>query len=116
MDVGVESDHSFLLKDNHGSHTFFIESEDESESIAEVVKPEKDEEVAISIEEAKLQLQDFNYDQSLQICLKLLEEDYDHCEAHMVVLETFHALGFKNELVLDFKEQLKTVMLHHSKQ
>jgi hypothetical protein len=34
----------------------------------------------------------------------------------MLVLESFHALGFKNDLVLDFKDRLKQVMLAHHKQ
>ena len=41
----------------------------------------------------------------------MLRRDFDEKEAHLLILETFHALGFKNELVLKVKEELKQIML-----
>ena len=54
----------------------------------------------------------FDYDKVLGICLELLKEDFDNTEAHMVLLEVFHTLGFKNELVSDTKKSLKEIMMN----
>ena len=40
------------------------------------------------------------------MCLSLLKRDYDDIEAHMLVQECFHALGFKSELVLKVRTEL----------
>lgn len=103
----VKNDQS-ELKDNHGGHTFFIESEDELDILPEDNKEEnKKDHLIITIEEARDHLARFDYDEGLEICLQLLKKDFDDSEAHILIQETFHALGFKNDLVLDFKVKLK---------
>ena len=61
----------------------------------------------VSIEAAKASLADFDYERGLEVCLELLRRDYDDREAHLLILDTFHALGFKNELVLRVREELR---------
>ena len=53
------------------------------------------------------ELADFDYERGLEVCLELLRRDYDDREAHLLILDTFHALGFKNELVLRVREELR---------
>jgi len=45
------------------------------------------------------------------MCLELLRINFDNHEAHALLLEVFHALGFKNEVVLRTREQLKELLV-----
>jgi hypothetical protein len=47
----------------------------------------------------------------MNICLELLKKDFDDFEAHSLILETFHTLGFKNEVAINTKVELKNIML-----
>ena len=53
----------------------------------------------------------FEYQDGLNICLRVLEADFDNIEAHRLILETFNSLGFRNQLTLKTKEALKEIML-----
>lgn len=65
----------------------------------------------INIETAQGCFGDFDYQKGLDICLELLRRDYNNTEAHSLILETFHTLGFKNELINNLKAQLRQIML-----
>jgi hypothetical protein len=65
----------------------------------------------ISIEIARTSFEDFDYQKGCDICLELLRRDYNNHDAHTVLLDTFHALGFKNELIINLKVQLRQIML-----
>jgi thioredoxin-like negative regulator of GroEL len=67
-----------------------------------------------SIEAARGFMGEFDYDRGLEVCLALLRKDYDNQEAHELLLDTFHTLGFKNELVLRVREELRTILLEGS--
>ena len=41
-------------------------------------------------------IQNFEYSEALEECFALLQNDYEHAEAHELVLKVFHELGFKN--------------------
>jgi hypothetical protein len=41
----------------------------------------------------------------------LLQSDYGNAEAHELVLQVFHELGFKNQIVIEGKLRLKEIML-----
>ena len=46
----------------------------------------------------------FEYQEDLKICLCALEADYNNIKAHMLILETFNSLGFRNQLTLKTKD------------
>ena len=75
------------------------------------IRQQKGQEELPNIAQAANCFDNFDYAGGLEICLKLLRHNYDDAEAHVLISETFHALGFKNELVLKVKEELKQVML-----
>ena len=52
------------------------------------------------MEIASVYMDEYEYEKGLKMCLQLLKEDFDNTEAHMLLLEAFHTLGFKNELVV----------------
>jgi len=60
---------------------------------------------------AKTKLDNFEYQDGFNICLKILEKDYDNIEAHQLILETFNSLGFRNQLTIKTKETLKKILL-----
>jgi SOS response regulatory protein OraA/RecX len=84
---------------------------DENDSQASGKSELKEEQ--ISIEFAKHCFDEFDYQKGCEICLKLLKRDYNNDEAHQLILDTFHALGFKNEFVISLKAQLKEIMLNN---
>jgi len=69
----------------------------------------------VSIASAKCALEEFDYEKGLNICLELLKQDYENYEAHMLILQTFHTLGFKNDITIATKDQLKAIMLYSHK-
>jgi hypothetical protein len=50
---------------------------------------------------------EFDYQKGCDICLELLRRDYNNNDAHSLILDTFHTLGFKNELIINLKAQLR---------
>ena len=46
-----------------------------------------------------MSLESFHYEKGMKILLKLLMQNYDNLEAHALILESFHILGFNNDLV-----------------
>ena len=56
-----------------------------------------------TVEVARKLVEDYNYEDGMNICLNLLAQDFDDTEAHQLLLECFHALGFKNELVTNVR-------------
>ena len=65
----------------------------------------------ICIEVARVSFDEFDYQKGCDICLELLRRDYNNNDAHSLILDTFHALGFKNELIINLKAQLRQIML-----
>lgn len=108
------SDLSVFPNDNTGSNTFFIENIEDAEYIQSLKDAEANEaqqELTPDIEVARDLVEDYDFEKGLQMCLSLLKRDYDDIEAHMLVQECFHALGFKSELVLKVRTDLKVIML-----
>ena len=100
------------------SHTFYIEPTDDD--MSHLITPEADhthqiEEHELNIGSARQLLQVFEYERGVRICLELLKQDYDNAEAHELILDTFHTLGFRNELVLRVKDDLRLIMIEHGK-
>lgn len=96
------------------SHTFYIEPTDDDMShlvTHEVDHTQKLEEHELNIGSARQLLEVFEYEKGIKICLELLRQDYDNSEAHELMLETFHTLGFRNELVLRVKEDFRLIMI-----
>lgn len=90
------------LGDNKAANTFFIENESDLE-FAESLQDAETETSKVpsqaSVQVARQLVEDYNYEDGMNICLGLLAADFDNTEAHQLLLECFHALGFKNELV-----------------
>ena len=96
------------------SHTFYIEPTDDDMShliTQEVDHTHKVEEHELNIGSARQLLHVFEYEKGIRICLDLLKQDYDNSEAHELILETFHTLGFRNELALRVKDDLRLIMI-----
>lgn len=118
----LTQDHSPIMKssvltplgDNKAANTFFIENESDlefAESLKEAETQTSKGSSQANVQVARRLVEDYNYEEGMNICLGLLTADFDNTEAHQLLLECFHALGFKNELVNNVRSQLKTIML-----
>lgn len=76
------------------------------------MKEKKLENENASIEEAERCIKNFEYEKGMDICLKLVEQDYNNEQAHVLILETFNSLGFKNKLALKTRDRLKAIVLN----
>ena len=65
----------------------------------------------INIKSATASFEDYDYQRGLDVCLALLRKDFDNHEAHSLILDTFHALGFQNQLTKNARDELKEIML-----
>jgi thioredoxin-like negative regulator of GroEL len=54
----------------------------------------------------------FDYEKAIDICLYLLEKDYDNYRAHSIILETFNSLGFQNQLTIKTRDKLRAIVLN----
>jgi hypothetical protein len=68
-----------------------------------------------SIYRASKLIHSFKYKDGLDICLQMLEKDYNNYEAHHLLMKTFSELGSRNELVKACSHQLKEIMFEKEK-
>ena len=52
------------------------------------------------------------YEAAIEICLDLLELDFQNEKAHCLLLSIFNQNGFKSQTVLNAREKLKQIMLN----
>jgi len=64
---------------------------DEDQTKIGTIKLERHE---MNVDHARRSFQDYDYQKGLDVCLALLKKDFNNHEAHSLILDTFHALGF----------------------
>ena len=102
--IGVPPEESLSQESKYASMGIEVRNEEKEHSLTGQTDLNEDQ---INIETAKACFEDFDYQKGLDICLELLRRDYDDTEAHSLILDTFHALGFRNELINNLKAQLR---------
>lgn len=98
------------------SHTWYVCEDDQEFADSQAEEEAREDSGPLvtgpaTVEAARVYMAEFDYERGLEVCLELLRRDYDDQEAHHLLLDTFHTLGFKNELVQRVRGQLRDIMI-----
>lgn len=107
---GGEKDAAHILLSDIAIDSYYL-SEEEEATVSTGLSFSSPEECTQRIQQAQKLIDNFDYQDGLNICLQALEHNYDNIEAHSLILETFNSLGFRNQVTLKTKEALKEIML-----
>ena len=105
-----ENDVAHILLSDIAFDTYYLSDEEEIAPASSLSFSTPDE-CTQRIQLAQKLIDNFDYQEGLNICLQALEHNYDNIEAHTLILETFNSLGFRNQVTLKTKEALKEIML-----
>ena len=106
--IGVVTEETYSQESKYASIGLEKRSEENDNSLNDHTILSED---LISIDVARVAFDEFDYQKGCDICLELLRRDYNNNDAHSLILDTFHTLGFKNELIINLKAQLRQIML-----
>jgi len=68
-----------------------------------------------TIEYANKLIANYDYENSIKICLNLLEKDYNDGEAHALLMQIFTELGSRNLFVIEGRRKVKDLFLRQER-
>jgi len=68
-----------------------------------------------NIEYANKLIANYDYENSINICLNILEKDYDNGEAHALLMQIFTELGSRNQFVIEGRKKVKDLFLRQER-
>ena len=103
-----------MITDFYGEQ-FKVEKEEKEEKLEKVEDP-AELQASKALQIAKEQIEAFQYEDGINICLDLLKKDFEAGNVHELLMETLHGLGSTHRLVKEARKQLKEIVIENYSQ